>query len=112
MASLTLEDVGSNGETKKVQDDKQTVNPITDEKSSSTSSCANGVSLLESAQPLPVKEPVVPSSSGQFVQPSVSAQPKPVKKSAVRAKVPFEKGYSPMDWLKLTRTHPDLAGKL
>ena len=29
-----------------------------------------------------------------------------------RAKVPFEKGYSPMDWLRLTQTHPDLAGKL
>ncbi|KAK8957107.1 Delta(8)-fatty-acid desaturase [Platanthera zijinensis] len=37
--------------------------------------------------------------------------PKPVlKKQPVRAKVPFEKGYSQMDWLKLTRTHPDLAG--
>ncbi|XP_043721788.1 cytochrome b5 domain-containing protein RLF-like [Telopea speciosissima] len=33
-----------------------------------------------------------------------------VKKPAARAKVPFEKGYSQMDWLKLTRTHPDLAG--
>lgn len=33
-----------------------------------------------------------------------------VKKTAVRAKVPFEKGYSQMDWMKLTRTHPDLAG--
>jgi hypothetical protein len=33
-----------------------------------------------------------------------------VKKPTVRAKVPFEKGYSQMDWLKLTRTHPDLAG--
>lgn len=32
------------------------------------------------------------------------------RKAAPRAKVPFEKGYSPMDWLKLTRTHPDLAG--
>lgn len=32
------------------------------------------------------------------------------KKPAPRAKVPFEKGYSQMDWLKLTRTHPDLAG--
>jgi len=32
------------------------------------------------------------------------------KKPKVRAKVPFEKGYSQMDWLKLTRTHPDLAG--
>ncbi|XP_021906033.1 cytochrome b5 domain-containing protein RLF isoform X2 [Carica papaya] len=33
-----------------------------------------------------------------------------VKKREARAKVPFEKGYSQMDWLKLTRTHPDLAG--
>ncbi|URE32717.1 Cytochrome b5-like Heme/Steroid binding domain [Musa troglodytarum] len=33
-----------------------------------------------------------------------------VKKPVVRTKVPFEKGYSQMDWLKLTRTHPDLAG--
>ncbi|XP_015952964.1 cytochrome b5 domain-containing protein RLF [Arachis duranensis] len=34
----------------------------------------------------------------------------PVAKPAARTKVPFEKGYSQMDWLKLTRTHPDLAG--
>ncbi|KAJ7949207.1 Cytochrome b5 domain-containing protein [Quillaja saponaria] len=33
-----------------------------------------------------------------------------VRKPAPRAKVPFEKGHSQMDWLKLTRTHPDLAG--
>ncbi|KAL0456242.1 UNVERIFIED_CONTAM: cytochrome domain-containing protein RLF [Sesamum latifolium] len=33
-----------------------------------------------------------------------------VRKSTPRVKVPFEKGYSQMDWLKLTRTHPDLAG--
>ncbi|XP_009630912.1 cytochrome b5 domain-containing protein RLF [Nicotiana tomentosiformis] len=37
-------------------------------------------------------------------------QIKPGRKPAARAKVPFEKGYSQMDWLKLTRTHPDLAG--
>lgn len=34
------------------------------------------------------------------------------KKPIIRAKVPFEKGYSQMDWLKLTRTEPDLAGVL
>ncbi|PIN08561.1 Flavohemoprotein b5+b5R [Handroanthus impetiginosus] len=34
----------------------------------------------------------------------------PVRKPVPRAKVPYEKGYSQMDWLKLTRTHPDLAG--
>lgn len=33
-----------------------------------------------------------------------------VRKPTARAKVPFEKGYSQMDWLKLTRSHPDLAG--
>ncbi|CAK7330897.1 unnamed protein product [Dovyalis caffra] len=33
-----------------------------------------------------------------------------VRKPVARAKVPFEKGYSQMDWLKLTQTHPDLAG--
>ncbi|KAJ4964773.1 hypothetical protein NE237_016622 [Protea cynaroides] len=33
-----------------------------------------------------------------------------IRKPAARAKVPFEKGYSQMDWFKLTRTHPDLAG--
>ncbi|KAJ8748834.1 hypothetical protein K2173_011394 [Erythroxylum novogranatense] len=32
------------------------------------------------------------------------------RKTAPRAKVPFEKGYSQMDWLRLTQTHPDLAG--
>ncbi|XP_011091667.1 cytochrome b5 domain-containing protein RLF-like isoform X2 [Sesamum indicum] len=39
-----------------------------------------------------------------------SEQKSPVRKSTPRVKVPFEKGYSQMDWLKLTRTHPDLAG--
>ncbi|XP_075488127.1 cytochrome b5 domain-containing protein RLF-like isoform X1 [Primulina tabacum] len=33
-----------------------------------------------------------------------------VKKPMPRRKVPYEIGYSPLDWLKLTRTHPDLAG--
>lgn len=28
-----------------------------------------------------------------------------------RKKVPFEKGFSQMDWLRLTQTHPDLAGR-
>jgi len=32
------------------------------------------------------------------------------KQPARPGKVPLEKGYSQMDWLRLTRTHPDLAG--
>lgn len=35
-----------------------------------------------------------------------------MKAPAPRKKVPFEKGFSQMDWLKLTQTHPDLAGTL
>ncbi|KAG6510949.1 hypothetical protein ZIOFF_028996 [Zingiber officinale] len=39
-----------------------------------------------------------------------SQEPKPIAKNPVaRAKVSFEKGYNQMDWLKITRTHPDLA---
>ncbi|KAI5681354.1 hypothetical protein M9H77_02581 [Catharanthus roseus] len=34
----------------------------------------------------------------------------PTRKPVSRAKVPFEKGYSQMDWMRLTQTHPDLAG--
>lgn len=46
-----------------------------------------------------------PETSGTSVQvPKTSA-----RKPAARAKVPFEKGYSQMDWMKLTQTHPDLA---
>lgn len=99
VASMTLEDVEGNSadisKTKKIQDNMETDNSITD-----------GSSILESS----IKEPLVPKSSGESVQSNVSPQPKSSKKSAVRAKVPFEKGYSPMDWLKLTRTHPDLSG--
>lgn len=55
--------------------------------------------------------------SGQAAPPATktkvtsSKEQKPLaRKPAPRAKVPFEKGFSPMDWLKLTQTHPDLAG--
>lgn len=48
---------------------------------------------------------------GGFSVPTYQKEIKPARKPVVRAKVPYEKGYSQMDWLKLTRTHPDLAGK-
>uniref|UniRef100_A0A803QWU7 Uncharacterized protein n=1 Tax=Cannabis sativa TaxID=3483 RepID=A0A803QWU7_CANSA len=53
------------------------------------------------------------SSPKQASQPSkqrVSGDVGKIKKPAARAKVPFEKGYSQVDWLRLTQTHPDLAG--
>lgn len=50
-----------------------------------------------------------PNQTGKFIKDPVEQIPV-AKKPAARAKVPFEKGYSQVDWLKLTRTHPDLAG--
>ncbi|RLN16485.1 cytochrome b5 domain-containing protein RLF-like [Panicum miliaceum] len=56
-----------------------------------------------------MKEPVTQTSSEE--ESNVPSQGEPSsKKPVARAKVPFEKGYSQMNWLKLTRTHPDLAG--
>ncbi|KAK4372148.1 hypothetical protein RND71_007532 [Anisodus tanguticus] len=52
----------------------------------------------------------VASRDGGSSVPTSQKQIKPARKPAARAKIPFEKGYSQMDWLKLTRTHPDLAG--
>lgn len=41
------------------------------------------------------------------------SKPKPVPAGGAprRGKVPFEIGYSQVDWIQLTRTHPDLAGE-
>ena len=107
---MTLEDVDGNGadtsKTKKIQDNMETDNAITDERSPFISSSISSISLQDSS----IKEPVLTKGSGESVPPNASPQPKSSKKPAARAKVPFEKGYSPMDWLKLTRTHPDLAG--
>nr|GMC79781.1 cytochrome B5 domain-containing protein RLF [Ipomoea batatas]GMC84485.1 cytochrome B5 domain-containing protein RLF [Ipomoea batatas] len=59
-----------------------------------------------------VSESSSQGASGNIKTP-VKASQGPInsaRKPAPRAKVPFEKGYSQMDWLKLTTTHPDLAG--
>jgi hypothetical protein len=56
------------------------------------------------------------ASTGQRVdeESRQASDTKPVagmKAPPERKKVPFEKGFSQMDWLRLTQTHPDLAGK-
>ncbi|XP_009125352.1 cytochrome b5 domain-containing protein RLF [Brassica rapa] len=66
----------------------------------------------------PPKEKTVGSLSFTVTDSSSSSKPSnessseiiKARKPITRTKVPFEKGYSQMDWLKLTRTHPDLAG--
>ncbi len=51
------------------------------------------------------------TTSTQVVQ-ITPASPNPKATTTPRAKVPLEKGYSQMVWLKLLRTEPDLAGSL
>ncbi|ESQ40905.1 hypothetical protein EUTSA_v10014674mg [Eutrema salsugineum] len=53
---------------------------------------------------------VTDSSSSKLSNESSEILKASARKPIKRTKVPFEKGYSQMDWLKLTRTHPDLAG--
>ncbi|XP_027355425.1 cytochrome b5 domain-containing protein RLF isoform X2 [Abrus precatorius] len=62
-----------------------------------------------SNQPSDLTAKSVPSGANNLPM-ELPEQKNPNKKPPVRAKVPFEKGYSQMDWLKLTRSHPDLAG--
>jgi hypothetical protein len=69
-------------------------------------------------EPLTILPAVLPSSCSsssttsvpQFTPPANPAL-KPTT-TRTRAKVPLEKGYSQMVWLKLLRTEPDLAGSL
>uniref|UniRef100_A0A0D9WX09 Cytochrome b5 heme-binding domain-containing protein n=1 Tax=Leersia perrieri TaxID=77586 RepID=A0A0D9WX09_9ORYZ len=98
VASTPGGDGASDLKTKKIQTNSSTK----DERSNSISSSINRVSLEDSNGKSDI--------SGENAPSNLSSQPKPSKKPVVRAKVPFEKGYSQMDWLKLTRTHPDLAG--
>ncbi|KAF8365090.1 hypothetical protein HHK36_032906 [Tetracentron sinense] len=68
--------------------------------------------VIDTSPPKHLKElskQTVSGNVGESVKIS-QEQKAAVRKPAARAKVPFEKGYSQMDWLKITRTHPDLAG--
>ncbi|CAA6662891.1 unnamed protein product [Spirodela intermedia] len=68
---------------------------------------AENVSSEKIIAEAPLKEPERGmSESAVETEDPITAARQPIK----RSKVPFEKGYSQMDWLKLTRTHPDLAG--
>ena len=66
-------------------------------------SLSNGGGDLDSLTPKVVEKTGDTQNGVQETKPTV-------KKPATRAKVPFEKGYFQMDWLKRTRTDPDLAG--
>ncbi|WVZ62517.1 hypothetical protein U9M48_012256 [Paspalum notatum var. saurae] len=99
IASMTLEDVHVDSANTAKKNGMKNIDSNKDRS-------ANSVSASTKDN---MKKPVSQPSEG--TESNVSSQAKPSsKKPAPRAKVPFEKGYSQMDWLKLTRTHPDLAG--
>ncbi|XP_010452968.1 PREDICTED: cytochrome b5 domain-containing protein RLF [Camelina sativa] len=76
--------------------------------------------LIWKDKSLPPKEETIGSLSFTVIDSSSSSKKPsndssetfktPARKPITRTKVPFEKGYSQMDWMKLARTHPDLAG--
>ncbi|CAA7399304.1 unnamed protein product [Spirodela intermedia] len=79
----------------------------TSSKISAQDDLAENVSSEKIIAEAPLKEPERGmSESAVETEDPITAARQPIK----RSKVPFEKGYSQMDWLKLTRTHPDLAG--
>jgi hypothetical protein len=59
----------------------------------------------------PASSSTTTTTTTQVVQ-ITPASPNPKATTTPRAKVPLEKGYSQMVWLKLLRTEPDLAGSL
>ncbi|KAG0542246.1 hypothetical protein BDA96_02G086600 [Sorghum bicolor] len=98
--SMTLEDVHVDSANTSKNNGLETVDSEKDRS-------GNNVSV--STKDNNMQAPVTQTSGG--AESNVPSQAKrSSKKPAARAKVPFEKGYSQMDWLKLTQTHPDLAG--
>ncbi|KAA0058605.1 disease resistance protein RGA2 [Cucumis melo var. makuwa] len=109
---ITLRDELANGtasRTRIVWNDKLS-NDIPSRKQATVGSLDfNVIDMSSSKQSSTLSTEEVPKDTGKVVKNS-GKQGIAVRKPAARTKVPFEKGYSQMDWLKLTRTHPDLAG--
>lgn len=113
-APKSLPDVSSMS----LKDEKKSSGTIWDDnsKSNATSEKLEKVGslsfkVIDASSPKKSTEP--PKQERVAVGSSVSTSQGPktaVKKQTSRAKVPFQIGYSHMDWLKITRTHPDLAG--
>lgn len=112
IGDITLKDELANGtvsRTRVIWNDKLS-NDITSRKQATVGSLDfNVIDMSSSKQPSMLSIEEVPKDAGKVVKNS-GKQGISVRKPGARTKVPFEKGYSQMDWLKLTRTHPDLAG--
>lgn len=112
IGDITLKDELANGtvsRTRVIWNDKLS-NDITSRKQATVGSLDfNVIDMSSSKQPSMLSIEEVPKDAGKVVKNS-GKQGISVRKPGARTKVPFEKGYSQMDWLRLTRTHPDLAG--
>lgn len=81
-------------------------------KNNGAAAAATAGDQIEALAILPAVEPER-SNTGEAnanVNGAAGMLPPPPPKSKVRAKVPLEKGYSQMVWLRLLQTEPDLAG--
>nr|ACU23235.1 unknown [Glycine max] len=103
IADISIEEESSNA-TNTTQD-----SALPNQKEATVGSLSFTVTSTASSRPSESTTKLVPAQANNSSLKS-PAQKNSVKKPTVRAKVPFEKGYSQMDWLKLTQTHPDLAG--
>lgn len=103
VASMTLEDVPVDSANTSKNNGVKNVYSENDRS-------GNNVGVSVSTKDNNMKAPVTQTSGGAESNVPLQAKPSTKKKPTARAKVPFEKGYSQMDWLKLTQTHPDLAG--
>ncbi|KAH1234703.1 hypothetical protein AAZX31_09G207800 [Glycine max] len=103
IADISIEEESSNA-TNTTQD-----SALPNQKEATVGSLSFIVTSTASSRPSESTTKLVPTQANNSSLKS-PAQKNSVKKPTVRAKVPFEKGYSQMDWLKLTQTHPDLAG--
>eukprot|EP01023_Acetabularia_acetabulum_P007024 TRINITY_DN12985_c0_g1_i2.p2 TRINITY_DN12985_c0_g1~~TRINITY_DN12985_c0_g1_i2.p2 ORF type:complete len:192 (+),score=30.99 TRINITY_DN12985_c0_g1_i2:199-774(+) len=68
---------------------------------------------LDKIQPLTAGSTVVLASPQSATGQIIAADPEPVEidsQAEKQGKIPLEKGYSQMDWMRLTKTHKDLAG--
>ncbi|GLJ39294.1 hypothetical protein SUGI_0801850 [Cryptomeria japonica] len=84
-----------------------------DDVSDSAKNVESKVSSIEDVKIFQVPAPKINSTANtETTDPKTTVLAKSIiiKKPVPRVKVPFEKGYSQMDWLKLTQANPDLAG--
>ncbi|KAL8142820.1 hypothetical protein V2J09_015852, partial [Rumex salicifolius] len=109
ISNITLKDDGDESASKQFlwKEDLPTSGTRKEDKVGSLSFSVTSATRADQSTKAPTKQSAEDAGSSDE---TTAEQILRTKKPIARTKVPFEKGYSQMDWLKLTRTHPDLAG--